>query len=193
MFLPFDLDLFAFFFLTLIFLSYRFWIGLPILIIFYSALLSYFGFNPISNSYQWLSENYVKAILYVFTYVAIGVLWSIFMWYVKVKKWIGEVKVKKANYDNLAVKKDLNFKAYYSRVSYDTLDSMKVSNYKSEIIFWISFWWFSFIETFFGEWLKNFFNGIYTLFSSLYGAILSNELKKIGIDNKSVDIDKEVG
>jgi hypothetical protein len=192
-FLPFDLDLFAFFFLTLIFLSYRFWIGLPILIIFYSALLSYFGFNPISNSYQWLSENYVKAILYVFTYVAIGVLWSIFMWYVKVKKWIGEVKVKKANYDNLAVKKDLNFKAYYSRVSYDTLDSMKVSNYKSEIIFWISFWWFSFIETFFGEWLKNFFNGIYTLFSSLYGAILSNELKKIGIDNKSVDIDKEVG
>ena len=178
----------------LFFITYEFMTGVLLLVAAYLGLVFLTDHNIVWNLWSWMVVSYNQLLLYALAYVAIGVLWSILKWKLFIRMLVRNVKLKFNDfnlYKEHNPESKIDFATYYSeryRNSYDHLPSsirveeISMSQYKLMITNWIAFWWMSLIQTFFGEWLKDFFTWVYNLFGKLYISMLKSELASLNFD-----------
>lgn len=163
--------------LSVVLVGFDFYIG-PLILFGLWAATSAFYLHTIP--FEWIFQNPGSMIFYALGYVTIGVVWSII-------KVVIMVRDKKKKIDEIAERyvKDTienrtrfpTFDEYYKFVQgYRDYDYPKfqISNHKTQIAGWISYWWASMVLTFFGDWMNRFFNWVYDVFANLYQNIANS-------------------
>lgn len=101
------------------------------------------------NSFSYIKENLESIIAYAVVYLAIGVVWSFFKWYMVL------IEIR-----NSRDKKE--------RKMLWTISDMTASNWKESIITWILYWPFSLIGFICADFVYGMAEIIYKIFSNLY-------------------------
>jgi hypothetical protein len=139
--------------------------------------------------FAMIAVNPWYTVLAIFGYLAIGIIWSVFKWYLLLKNRISLINKIRNKFPN-----DLNTtwsqlwtadligypdKAFELTVE-NHLDKMKVSimekmptavRNKDLIIMWLSYWPYSVVSSIFTDLIKNLLKNIYNMMSNLYNKI----------------------
>jgi len=173
-----------------LFITYDFVLGVLLLVGAYVGLTYLAGNLNLVEIGQWFG-GHVSVILYmILAYVVIGIGWSFLKWKLLIRKFVRNIKeVHQVWIDH---GKAFEFEEYYSRTKAYApyteyprsihASEIRMSDYKAVITEWIAFWWFSLIQTFFGEWVVIFFNGIYNLFVEVYASMMKSEFNSLNFD-----------
>lgn len=163
--------------LSIILVGFDFYIG-PAILLGLWVISSVFYLHSIP--FEWFYQNPGIVLLFVLLYVTIGVGWSIIKVVIMVrdkKKEIELIAEKYVKASNEIKVKYPTFEEYYKFAEgYRDWDfpRFQISNHKAEIAAWIGYWWVSMVLTFFGDWLKRFFNWVYDVFANLYQNIANS-------------------
>ena len=116
--------------------------------------------------------------LYALLFLAVGVGWAVAKWYFYLRKTLARYKETKAEY----------LESRGAQTEHDLTDSDKqslkyrvaglfnpeVSDHKSDIIFWMSYWPFSMLGTLLNDFVRKIYNHLYTELSGLLQRMSDN-------------------
>lgn len=112
-----------------------------------------------------------RTLAYVLGYILIGVVWAVFKWYLHLRKSRQSIMEYLEKYaDNQSFKSYNDFKDRATAIQKaDLADKLKwrseynpkVSSHKSSIMFWMSYWPFSFLGAILTDFVRNLYNHIY--------------------------------
>lgn len=174
-------DVIALVFLSLLLIGWDTRTGFGLLWVVYLMFGWWFGRWSPTEVPTWVSNHFFDICLYFVTYMAIGATWSVFKWWLLVRKSAETYKGYLAEYNSLPVDGNIarNWVDYLNGRSGYTKFPPRVRDYKGKITDWIAFWWFSMIQTLFGDWLHKLIIGVYNLFYNVYDAITKSAFSGI--------------
>lgn len=106
----------------------------------------------ITQSWEWVLNNWAFAIIYLVVYITVGLIWSLIKWFMYLRKMKREGYTKE------------------SRI-------LQVSENKGTIILWMSYWPISLIATLLNDPLRKLITEIFDYFSGTYQKILDSVFK----------------
>jgi hypothetical protein len=151
--------------------------GLILLWLIYFALGNWFKDWTFAQVLTWTMKHTLDLVIYVSSYLAIGVVWSIFKWYLFVLNSANEYRALIAKYN--ALPEPRPSWEEYSR--YSDIPDANIASNKTLITDWIAFWWFSVINTILGDWMHQLVVAAYNLVSNVYNAITKHIYSKIDV------------
>jgi len=117
----------------------------------------------------WMGSHAFDILMYIIGYLVIGALWSVFKWYLFVVKSAEEYKKVITAY--LAMQNPARSWPDYLRNTFVRYPP-NVGDYKGKIVNWISFWWYSMIQTILGDWMHKLVVAVYDMFLNIYETIV---------------------
>jgi hypothetical protein len=161
-----SLDLIALLILSVVFIGCNTRLGFLALWVIYFLLGWWIKGWSVGDSILWVRNHAIDVLMYALIYLVVGAAWSVFKWWLYVRKAADNLREIIVEYNALTEPKPVwtNYLTRYREMP-------KVSDNKSKIIDWIAFWWFSVIQTFFGEWMHEIFTAVYRMFYNMYDAI----------------------
>lgn len=138
------------------------------------ALTWKYGFT---ETFSWITSNWVLFGLGVVGYLGLGILWSFFKWDRYISERIEEVKKAWDRYSdpkNTGTKKIETFAEYVEESG-----SVPVAlNRKEKIACWIFYWPLSIVLYVIGDFLREFINWVVRYFGNVYTAITNRHINK---------------
>jgi hypothetical protein len=152
-----------------------------------------FGFGAvchwsIGKAEALLITHPIIFISWLVCYIGLGIGWSIFKWYMKLKKEANSYNTVKADFLKSKGVTELTpelASEFQSSPTYwtKTSEPLSAKSYKDDIIRWIAYWPFSMIGFVFREFFIKIFDNIYELLQGTYQKMSNNVFKDISYDN----------
>ncbi len=164
-----------------------------------SIALALLLWNYGQDIWSFIKEDYTTTILFVLSYLIMGVVWSLLKWNEFVKKKVGVFIRTKAqliidrpdfNETNDSDMRELCDSLRYNgikiwKADVNSMAELKIksmplgSEHKSSIVAWISYWPLSLLATLLNNPFRRLFEYVYSLVSKAYDKITASHLKKL--------------